>query len=46
MRKVVGLHAAREVLKVRPKSIREIILRKDFVRSQDLRPFAEFAKSK
>ncbi len=45
-RRVIGLHSAREVLDVRPQAVREIILRKGFERSQDLKIFSDFAKSR
>lgn len=43
-RQVVGIHACKEVLKIRPESILEIHLRKDFERNQELNEFANFAK--
>lgn len=43
-RTVVGIHACREVLKVRPSKVSEILLRRDYERQQDLHYFAEWAK--
>ena len=44
IRTVIGLHAAREVLKVRPKAITEIWLKVGAERSRDHIAFIEFAK--
>jgi 23S rRNA (guanosine2251-2'-O)-methyltransferase len=43
-RTVVGIHACREVLKVRPKKVSEIWLRKDYERQSELVFFAEWGK--
>jgi 23S rRNA (guanosine2251-2'-O)-methyltransferase len=45
-RKVVGLHAAKAVFEVRPRAIQEVFLRRDFERSQELKQFAHFAKTR
>jgi len=41
---VVGIHSCEEVLKVRPKAIRELWLKEDFEHSQALRELAEKAE--
>lgn len=41
---VVGIHSCEEALKVRPRAIREVLLRSDWVRSQQLRTLQEMAK--
>src|SRR5579872_1925430 len=41
---VVGLHSAREVLKVRPKKIKEIWLQIGAEKQNDLKDFVDFAK--
>jgi 23S rRNA (guanosine2251-2'-O)-methyltransferase len=43
---VIGLHSALEVLKVRPTKITEIWLKEGADRSQDHKPFIDFAKSR
>jgi 23S rRNA (guanosine2251-2'-O)-methyltransferase len=43
-RTVIGIHACREVLKVRPKKVNEIWLRRDYERQSELVFFAEWAK--
>jgi 23S rRNA (guanosine2251-2'-O)-methyltransferase len=45
-RAVIGLHAAREVLKVRPDSVTEIWLKEGAERNQDHSFFLDFAKKK
>lgn len=46
MRKVVGLHACREVLKVRPKSVAKVLLKQGWEKSTDLKEISELvAKS-
>ena len=45
-RKVIGIHSCNEVLKVSPHKVSEVILRKGFERSQDLKGFEKFAKSR
>jgi 23S rRNA (guanosine2251-2'-O)-methyltransferase len=44
IRTVIGIHAAREVLKVRPQKVTEIWLRRDYEHSQELTFFADWAK--
>jgi 23S rRNA (guanosine2251-2'-O)-methyltransferase len=46
LRQVIGLHAAREVLKVRPNKVVEIWIKEGGEKSHDLAPFVEFAKAK
>jgi 23S rRNA (guanosine2251-2'-O)-methyltransferase len=43
-RQVVGLHAAKEVLKVRPQQVQDVFLVKDFERSRELNELAEMAR--
>lgn len=43
-RVVIGLHSAREAIKIRPKKITEIWLKVGADRTHDLKPFIEFAK--
>lgn len=43
---VIGLHAAREVLRVRPNKISEIWLKEGAERNRDLAPFLDFARGK
>jgi len=45
-RVVIGLHAAREVLKIRPQKITEMWLKEGADHDVELLPFIEFAKSK
>jgi 23S rRNA (guanosine2251-2'-O)-methyltransferase len=45
-RQVVGIHACREVLKVRPEAVESITLITDFERSADLKIFGDFAKKR
>lgn len=42
---VVGIHSAREVFRLRPHAIAEMWLRNDFARSEDLKEFAQAAKT-
>lgn len=42
---VVGIHSCREVFRVRPRAIAEIWLRNDWSRSEELKEFAQAAKS-
>lgn len=44
-RAVVGLHACKEVIKVRPHSVSEVWLRSDWERRQDLQELATWAES-
>lgn len=43
-RVVIGLHASREVLKVRPYSVQEVWLKEGAERNHDLSPFIDFAR--
>ena len=43
-RAVIGLHSAREVLKVRPRAVKEIWLKKGAEHENDLRIFLDFSK--
>lgn len=42
---VVGIHSCEEALKVRPRAVRELWLRSDWVKSQQLRALQEMAKA-
>lgn len=46
MRKVVGIHSCKEVLRVRPQAVAEVLLRKGFEASRDLQEFEKFAKKR
>ncbi len=43
-RAVIGIHSAREVLKVRPHAVKEIWLKKDAERDLELKVFLDFSK--
>lgn len=45
-RQVVGIHSSKEALNVRPQAVVEVTLRTGWERSADLKPFADFAKSR
>lgn len=45
-RQVVGIHACKEVLKVRPEAVESITLIADYERSADLKVFGDFAKKR